>query len=80
MLAHFLHKMELTRTVVNLYFIENYFEHIDIVHLVYLILLTHKAPPIICSRRQSQNFPFFFSKNNKKGMIFPENRLLYSEN
>ena len=36
-------------------------------------LLTHKAPPIICSRRQFQIL--LLLKNNKKGMIFYENRL-----
>ena len=36
--------------------------------------VTLKAPPIICSRWQSQIFYFF--KNNKWGMIFHENRLL----
>ena len=36
--------------------------------------LTLKAPPMIYSRRQLQILPLF--KNNKKGMIFHENRLL----
>ena len=35
---------------------------------------THKAPPIICSRRQFQILPLF--KNNILGTIFNENRLL----
>ena len=37
-------------------------------------LLTLKAPPIICSRRQFQILPLF--QNSKSGMIFHENRLL----
>ena len=43
-------------------------------HIKNCILLTLKAPPIICSRRQFQICCFF--KNNKKGMIYYENRLL----
>ena len=35
--------------------------------------MTHKAPPIICSRLQFQILPLF--QKNKLGMIFHENRL-----
>ena len=41
---------------------------------VKLTLLTLKAPPIICSRRQLNILLLF--QNNKYGMIFHENRLL----
>ena len=37
-------------------------------------MLTHKAPPIINSRRQFQSLPLF--QNNKNLMIFHENCLL----
>ena len=39
-----------------------------------LTLLTHKAPPIICSRRQFQILLLF--QNNKEGIVFHENHLL----
>ena len=40
----------------------------------YIDALSHKAPPIICSRRQYQMLLLFHI--NKYGMIFHENRLL----
>ena len=48
---------------------------VQYLYFIVINILTHKAPPIICSRRQFEILLLFF-KNNKSGMIFHENRLL----